>query len=47
MMEDELTADVSCFWYGEKGATPPVIPDEIRAAFAKIGAAIQTDFDTD
>src|SRR6266849_2635603 len=47
MREDGLTADISCFWYGEHGATPPVISEEIREAFAKIGATIETDFDTD
>jgi hypothetical protein len=47
MHEEELEADVTCFWYGEHGATPPAIPDEIRAAFARIGATIETDFDTD
>ena len=45
--DDDLEADVSCFWYGEHGASPPVIPEEIRAAFARIGATIELDFDTD
>ena len=47
MREEGLTADVSCFWYGEQGAEPPVIPEEIRAAFSRIGATIETDFDSD
>jgi hypothetical protein len=47
MREDGLYADVTCFWYGEHGATPPEIPEEIRAAFAQIGATIEIDFDTD
>jgi hypothetical protein len=47
MAEDGLTADVGCFWYGEHGAKPPVIPKAIRAAFAEIDAVIQPDFDTD
>lgn len=42
-----LEAHVDCFWYGEHGATPPAIPEEIGAAFAQIGATIETDFDTD
>lgn len=42
-----LEIDVDCFWYGEHGAQPPVIPDDVRAAFAKMGATIETDFDTD
>lgn len=47
MRKAGVEADVSCFWYGEHGASPPLIPDEIRAAFASIGATIETDFDTD
>lgn len=47
MRELELESDVTCFWYGEHGATPPEIPEEIRAAFAQIGATIETDFQTD
>lgn len=47
MEKDGLRADVTCFWYGEHGAAPPVISDETRAAFAQIGAAIETDFQTD
>jgi hypothetical protein len=47
LREFDLEADVDCFWYGEHGAKPPVISDEARAAFAKIGATIETDFDTD
>ena len=45
--EYDLEADVDCFWYGEHGATPPEIPEETGAAFAKIGATIETDFQTD
>lgn len=47
MRHDDLHADVTCFWYGEHGATPPVISEETHAAFAKIGAKIETDFQTD
>ena len=47
MRDDGLEADISCFWYGEKGAKPPQIPEEIRAGFARIGATIETDFDSD
>lgn len=46
MREEGLEADVTCFWYGEHGATPPEIPEETRAAFAQIGATIETDFQT-
>ena len=47
MQKEGLEADVPCFWYGEHGAKPPVIPDQVRAAFAQLGATIETDFDTD
>jgi hypothetical protein len=47
MKRDGLEADVTCFWYGEHGATPPEIAEETRAAFAEIGATIETDFQTD
>ena len=45
--ELDLEADIDCFWYGEHGATPPEISEGTRAAFAQIGATIETDFDTD
>lgn len=47
MREFDLEVDIDCFWYGEHGATPPEIPETTRAAFAQIGATIETDFDTD
>ena len=47
MQREGLEADVTCFWYGEHGATPPEVPEAARAAFAQIGATIETDFDTD
>ena len=47
MRKFDLEVDVDCFWYGEQGATPPVIPEDVRTAFAQIGATIETDFDTD
>ena len=47
MQEGGLRADVTCFWYGEHGATPPKIAEGTRSAFAKIGAKIETDFQTD
>jgi hypothetical protein len=47
MHEAGLEAEISCFWHGEHGAEPPVISEEVRAAFARIGATIETDFDTD
>jgi hypothetical protein len=47
MREEQIEADVNCFWYGKSGAQFPVIPEEIRTAFARLPAEIETDFDTD
>jgi hypothetical protein len=47
MREEEIEADVTCFWYGGAGAQPPVIPPDVRAALARLPAAIVTDFETD
>jgi len=44
---ERAEAHVSCFWYGKRGARPPVIPEEVRAALARVPAEIDTDFDTD
>jgi hypothetical protein len=44
---EHARAEVSCFWYGESGTKPPVIPDEIRDALRPIGAEdIETEFHT-
>ena len=47
MQREDLRAGVTRFWYGEHGATLPDISEETRAAFAQIGATIETDFQTD
>jgi hypothetical protein len=47
MREFDLEVDIDCFWHGEHGATPPEIPEAARAAFAQIGATIETNFSTD
>jgi len=47
MARDGLEADVSCFWYGGAGAHSPEIPAFARDVFARLGAAIELDFDTD
>lgn len=47
MRDDDIKADVGCFWYGGDGALPPVIPPRVRKAFARLPAAIETDFQTD
>ena len=44
---EHAEAHVSCFWYGSYGAQPPSIPEEIRAALARLPAAIETDFATE
>lgn len=47
MREADVEADVGCFWYGEHGARPPVIREDIRERFACLPAEIEEDFDTD
>jgi hypothetical protein len=47
MARDDLEADVSCFWYGSAGAQPPAIPAFAQEVFDRLGATIETDFDTD
>jgi Domain of unknown function (DUF4279) len=47
MARDGSEVDISCFWHGKHGAVPPVIPRSIGAAFARLGATIESDFDTD
>jgi hypothetical protein len=44
---DRLEADVSCFWHGTAGAVPPDVPQPVREALDRLGATIETDFDTD
>jgi hypothetical protein len=47
LRECRLEADAPCFWYGERGAQPPVIRDDVRVRLARIPAEIEPDFDTD
>jgi uncharacterized protein DUF4279 len=47
MRECNIEADAPCFWYGEHGAKPPVIREDIRDRLARIPAEIWADFDTD
>ena len=44
MGREHATAHVSCFWFGKRGARPPTIPDDVRAALACLPAEIETDF---
>jgi hypothetical protein len=44
MREQQIAADVSCFWYGEAGAEAPVIAEDVRSALARLPAEIETDF---
>jgi len=44
MGREHATAHVSCFWFGAPGAPPPTIPEDVRAAFARLPAEIETDF---
>ena len=47
MARDGVEADVSCFWHGSAGAHSPEIPAFAHEIFARLGATIETDFDTD
>jgi hypothetical protein len=47
MERDGVEADVSCFWHGRAGAKAPVVPGFARDVFGRLGARIETDFDTD
>jgi hypothetical protein len=47
MHEQQLAADVTCFWYGTSGSTSPVIADDVRVRFARLPAEIATDFQSD
>jgi hypothetical protein len=42
-----LTATLTCFWHGQRGATPPAVPDDVRALLQSIPAKVETDFATD
>jgi Domain of unknown function (DUF4279) len=47
MRAQEIEADVSCYWYGKSGATPPSIPEDVSVGFARLPAEIETDFHTE
>ena len=47
MAREQAQAHVSCFWYGRHGADPPLVPQDIRAALARLPADIETDFATE
>jgi hypothetical protein len=47
MREESITADVSCFWHGRRGETPPTIPSRITEQLRTLPAEFETDFDTD
>lgn len=45
LAREHARAEVSCFWYGQEGADFPVIPDDVRAALAPLGASdIEIEF---
>ena len=45
--EENLKAQLSCFWHGTAGARAPVVSRAAIEAFSTLPAAIETDFDTD
>ncbi len=46
MDRESAAAHVSCFWYGKPGMQPPQVPDDVRAALARLPAEVETDFHT-
>jgi hypothetical protein len=46
MDREGAAAHVSCFWFGRAGMKPPPVPDDVRAALARLPADIETDFQT-
>jgi hypothetical protein len=46
MDRERAAAHVSCFWYGGPGTRPPAVPDEVRAALARLPAELEADFYT-
>jgi Domain of unknown function (DUF4279) len=44
MEREHATSHVSCFWFGASGASPPTIPEDVRAALARLPAEIEADF---
>ncbi|MBV8735749.1 MAG: DUF4279 domain-containing protein [Alphaproteobacteria bacterium] len=47
MRDESAVAHVGCFWHGEAGARPPAVPPFAAAAFNRLPAEIEVDFDTD
>jgi hypothetical protein len=47
IIQDGATARVSCFWHGDAAARPPTIAASAVAAFNRLPADIEADFDTD
>lgn len=42
-----LTASVSCYWYGQDHATPPEFPKHLAKRLAEVPITIEYDFDTE
>lgn len=47
MLDRHLTATMTLFWHGQRGATPPTVPAEVRTLAQTIPATVETDFGTD
>ena|SRR5712691_3539160 len=45
MSRDEVKADVSCFWRGDPGTGPPLVPEDVISRFHELPAEIETDFE--
>ena len=47
MREQEIEADVPCFWHGRHGSAAPRVRPDIVRRFALLPAEIEPDFDAD
>jgi uncharacterized protein DUF4279 len=45
MSRDGVKADVSCFWRGDPGIRPPLVPEHMVSRFHELPAEIETDFE--
>ena len=45
MSRDGVKADVSCFWRGDPGTRPPLVPEDVISSFRELPVKIETDFE--
>jgi Domain of unknown function (DUF4279) len=47
IQDRHLTATMTFFWHGHRGATAPTVPDDVKTLLRAIPATVETDFGTD